>query len=96
VVGGRTLFATINPALASLSDRLLGSLLYFWIIPEAARASCIFNLAGGAGSFEVDDDDFRRELRKSLTVSESTAVPNVLRSCPYELSRAGNFGATGS
>lgn len=39
---------------------------------------------------------FFRELRRLLTCSESTAVPNVFLNCPYELSRVGAFGVVDS
>jgi hypothetical protein len=84
--------------LASANVILFGSLLYL----EASEDACLTSLMltpDDAGVLDAVDavgeaeEVFRRELRRSLTVEESTAVPNVFRNCPYVLSRAGFGGA---
>jgi len=60
----------------------------------------MFTREGGGVSAEVRllccEVVFLRELRRLLTCSESTAVPNAFLNCPYEFSRVGSFGAVDS
>jgi hypothetical protein len=70
--------------LASANVRLLGSFLYFCAIEEAVFASAIVTeaVAGGLWVWAEAEDGLKRELRRLLTVEESTAVPNDFRNCP--------------
>jgi len=81
--GGRILFATLRPALASANVRLLGSFLYFCAIELAVLASVI--VTGGLpvrGAGLEADEVLPRVFRKLVPVVEPMAVPKVFRSCP--------------